>query len=438
LTSISAYPILQLQQRQAHSLSMNYSIPKTTGFCLHLICGFVLIALFAHHASAKEAPVKRQTPVRMGQPPLSDEEIQEAMKKYLGVRYKRAGASKKGFDCSGFVKIIYEKIFGVDLPHQSSQQCRSPELVSVSENALKTGDLIFFSTGRKKKSISHVGIYFSDGKFIHSARSKGVVISKLDNPYWLTRIVGTKRLAGRDWEEVAASGGSTLDMAMPLSEQSTLSFRHQQVELPGFSPVLFENGGSDTPRGGQLHSLEMDFAKILDHTFVSHFTVFRQDAFAVDQGMLPAYKPILGPLDQYQTFGAYAQGLKLSGDIRPTGSFFITPSISYLDYGPGVDSAALPKLTLGLNFDFFSPSDGWSLSTGLHMPIQRYASSLPLEETDNYPVGLSLTYRQQVSDHVQLSVTGDNFFSFPAGVKRSSFALDPEDQHFTVMLHFSY
>jgi hypothetical protein len=417
---------------------MNYSIPKTTGLCLHLVCGFVLIALFAHHASAKETPVKRQTPVRMGQRPLSDEEIQQAMKEYLGVRYKRAGASRKGFDCSGFVKVIYEKIFGVDLPHQSSQQCLSPELVSVPEDALETGDLIFFSTGRKKKLVSHVGIYLSDRKFIHSARSKGVVISKLDSPYWRAKIVGTKRLAGRDWEEVAASRWSTFDMAMPLSEQSTLSFRHQQVELPGFSPFLFENEGSEPPRGGQLHRLEMDFAKILDHSFVSHFIVFRESAFAVDQRMLPDRNPILGGLDQYQPFGAYAQGLKLSGDIRPTGSFFIRPSLSYLDYGPGVDDAALPKLTLGLNFDFFSPSDGWSLSTGLHMPIRRYASSPRLEETDNYPIALSLTYRQQVSDHVQLSVTGDNFVPFLAGMKRSSFGLDPEDQRFSVMLHFSY
>lgn len=417
---------------------MKNSIPKTSGFCLHLVCGFVLIALFAHHAAAKETAVKRQTLVRMRQPFLSDEEIKEAVKKYLGVRYKRAGASKKGFDCSGFVKVIYEKIFGVDLPHQSSQQCRSPDLVSVSEDALKTGDLIFFSTGRKKRSISHVGIYLSDGEFIHSARSQGVVISKLDSPYWRGKIVGTKRLAGRDQEEVVASRGSTLDIAMPLSEQSALSFRHQQVELPGFSPFQFENGGSGPPTGGQLHRLEMDFAKMLDHSFVSHFTVFREYAFTVDQGMLPASNRILGGINQYQTFGAYSQGLKLSGDIKPTGSFFIRPSLSYLDYGPAVDEAALPKLTLGLNFDFFSPSDGWSLSTGLHMPIRRYASSPGLEEMDNYPIALSLTYRQQVSDHVQLSVTGDNFVPFLPGVKRSSFGLDPEDQRFSLMLHFSY
>lgn len=417
---------------------MKNSIPKTTGLCLHLVCCFVLIALFAHHASAKETVVKRQTPVGIRQPPLSDDEIQEAMKKYLGVRYKRAGASKRGFDCSGFVKVIYEKIFGVDLPHQSSQQCRSPELVSVSEDALKTGDLIFFSTGRKKRSIRHVGIYLSDGKFIHSARSRGVVVSELDNPYWRARIISTKRLAGRDQEEVVAFRGNTLDMAVPLSEQSTLSFRHQQVELPGFSPFQFENGGSGPLKGGQLHRLEMDFAKTLDHSLVSHFTVFREYVFAVDQEMFPAYNRILGGLDQYHTFGAYAQGLKLSGDIRPTGSLFIRPSLSYLDYGLGVDEAALPKLTLGLSFDFFSPSDGWSLSTGLHMPIRRYASSPRLEEMDNYPISLSLTYRQQVSDHVQLSVTGDNFVPFLPGVKRSSFGLDPEEQHFSFMLHFFY
>jgi hypothetical protein len=417
---------------------MNYSMSKTIGFCLHLVCGFVLIALFAHHASAKEAMIKRQTTVRTGQSPLSDEEIQEAMKRYLGVRYKRAGASKKGFDCSGFVKVIYDEIFDVDLPHQSSQLSLSPELVSVSEDNLKTGDLIFFSTVRKKKFINHVGIYLSDGKFIHSARSKGVVISELHDRYWRTKIVATKRLARRDLEEVVASTESAPSVAVPVGEQSTLSFRHQQMELPSFSPLLFENGGSELPGGHQLHRLEIDFSKILDHSLVSHFTVFREYAFPVDQGIPLAYHPILRGLDQYQTFGAYAQGLKLSGGIRATQSFFITPSLSYFDYGPAVDDAALPKLKLGLNFDFFSPSDGWSLSTGLHVPIRTYASSLPLEEMGNHSIDLSVTYRQQLFDHVQLSVTGDNFVRLVPGMKRSTFGPDTEDQHFSLMLHFFY
>jgi hypothetical protein len=417
---------------------MNYSIPKSIGFCLHLVCGFILIGLCAHHASARETAIKRHTPVRTGQSPLPNEEIREEMEKYLGVRYRKAGASKKGFDCSGFVKVIYDEIFGVDLPHQSSQQALSPELMTVSEDALKTGDLIFFSTGRNKKAISHVGIYLADGKFIHAARSKGVVVSNLDDPYWRRKIVRMKRLVGRDLEDVVVATESAVGVAFPVGEQSTLSFRHEQMELPALSPVLFEKTGSEFDGGDQLGRVEVDLARVLRPSLVSHFTAFREYAFTADQRKPLGYHPILEDPSAPQSFGAYAQGLKLSGGIRPTGSFYITPSLSYLDYGPGVDDAALPKFALGLNFDFFSPSNGWSLSTGLHMPIRRYASSLPIDEMDEHSIDLSLTYRQQLSDHVQLSVTGDNFVRFTPGVKRSSSGLDPEDQHFSLMLHLSY
>ncbi len=419
---------------------MNYSFPKSIGLCLHLVCGFILIGLCAHHASAKQATVKRHTSVRTGRSPVPDEGIREEMKKYLGVRYRKAGESKKGFDCSGFVKVIYDEIFGVDLPHQSSQQAMSPELVSVSvsDDDLKTGDLVFFSTGRKKKAINHVGIYLRDGKFIHAARSKGVIISNLDDPYWRRKIVRAKRLVGRDLQDAVVATKSSVGMALSVSEQSTLSFRHDRIELPAFSSVLSERVGTAFSGGDQLDRVEVDLARIFHPSLVSHFTVFREYAFPADQGMLFGHHLILEDPSSRQIFGAYAQGLKLSGDIMPAGGFLIRPSLSYLDYGPGVDDAALPKLALGLNFDFFSPSNGWSLSTGLHVPIQRYASSLPLEEMDDHSIDLSLTYRQQLSDHVQLSVTGDNFVRFTPGVKRSTSGFDPEDQHFSFMLHFFY
>ena len=120
------------------------------------------------------------------------------MEKYLGVRYKRGGSTSKGFDCSGYVKQIYSEVFGVDLPHQSSQQNRSRLLTPVSRDELKTGDLVFFATGRNRKGINHVGIYLSDGKFIHSARTKGVVISNLEDPHWQVRLISARRLADRD------------------------------------------------------------------------------------------------------------------------------------------------------------------------------------------------------------------------------------------------
>ena len=83
----------------------------------------------------------------------------------LGVPYKRGGTSEeKGFDCSGFVRYMYEKSVGLVLPRRAEEQAKVTEEISRSE--LKPGDLVFFNT--LKRTFSHVGIYVGDGKFIHA------------------------------------------------------------------------------------------------------------------------------------------------------------------------------------------------------------------------------------------------------------------------------
>lgn len=61
------------------------------------------------------------------------------------------------------------------------------------------GDLIFFRRGKSIKSgISHIGIVIESNskglKFIHSATSKGVTISYLNDPYYSAHFVGVKRV----------------------------------------------------------------------------------------------------------------------------------------------------------------------------------------------------------------------------------------------------
>lgn len=407
---------------------MNRSALKTISLCLHLICGLFLVALTFHHASAKETVTKRGASSHGIQPPHTDDEIQKEMKKYLGVRYRRAGASGKGFDCSGLVKVIYRDIFGVDLPHQSSQQSRFPKFETTSLDSLQTGDLVFFSTNPKKKNINHVGIYLSEGKFIHAARSKGVVISGLDDAYWRSKIIVAKRLAGRIPVEPETS---TLDLAMSAGSESVVSFHHEKTAFPAMSASLVGNSPGDL-----VHSMELDYATAVHPFLTSHFTLFREFLSSADEGRWLAYHPILGGPEQ--TTRAYIQGLRFSGGISPAENITIAPSLSLFDYGPAVDEASLPKLALGLTFDLFSSSDGWSLSTGLQMPLRRYSSSSLDGDSDDHSLNLSLTYRQQLSNRVFLSITGDNFIKFTPGSRASSSRPDTEDQHFSLMLHFFY
>jgi len=112
------------------------------------------------------------------------------LKQYLGIPYRKGGISKKGMDCSGFVRTVYRQLFGLELPHSSRDQYHCPDLAKITRNRLQTGDLLFFA---RKKKINHVGIYLANNKFIHASSSLGITISSLDEAYWQKRFFGSKR-----------------------------------------------------------------------------------------------------------------------------------------------------------------------------------------------------------------------------------------------------
>lgn len=111
---------------------------------------------------------------------------------FLGVKYRWGGGSTAtGFDCSGFVRYVYQETVGTVLPHNAAQQSHFGE--KVQEDNLKPGDLVFFNTLRR--AISHVGIYVGNGEFIHAPRSGETIrIENLDSPYWAKRFAGARRL----------------------------------------------------------------------------------------------------------------------------------------------------------------------------------------------------------------------------------------------------
>lgn len=116
--------------------------------------------------------------------------LQEVVNDLYGVPYKSAGKTKKGFDCSGFTHYVFHEL-GVELPASSATQYQVG--TAVDKKDLQPGDLVFFKTNGR--SISHVGIYIGDGTFVHSESGRGVVNTKLSDPYyWNKRYVGAKRL----------------------------------------------------------------------------------------------------------------------------------------------------------------------------------------------------------------------------------------------------
>ncbi|MFN4118256.1 C40 family peptidase [Acidovorax sp.] len=121
---------------------------------------------------------------------------------FLGVPYKRGGNSAEtGFDCSGFVRAIYEQTVGLLLPRRADQQAAATQVIDKKE--LQPGDLVFFNTMRR--NFSHVGIYVGDGKFIHSPRSGAQVrVEDMGVAYWARRFNGARRVTSQTGVDTTA------------------------------------------------------------------------------------------------------------------------------------------------------------------------------------------------------------------------------------------
>jgi cell wall-associated NlpC family hydrolase len=111
--------------------------------------------------------------------------------KYLDTPYKYGGTSNEGLDCSAFTMSVYKNSLDLDLPRSSREQYQVGDRVSKDE--LKFGDLVFFNTRRRSRP-GHVGIYIGENQFVHASRKLGVIVSSLDEAYYVKRYMGARRV----------------------------------------------------------------------------------------------------------------------------------------------------------------------------------------------------------------------------------------------------
>jgi cell wall-associated NlpC family hydrolase len=109
-----------------------------------------------------------------------------------GTPYQPGGGTPdEGFDCSGFVKHVFEHTLGIALPRTSLEMASMGYHVEPTE--LAPGDLVFFRT--TSKNFSHVGIYLGESQFIHAPRvGSAIRIENLTVAYWRARYNGARRL----------------------------------------------------------------------------------------------------------------------------------------------------------------------------------------------------------------------------------------------------
>ncbi len=110
---------------------------------------------------------------------------------WYGVRYKYGGVTSKGIDCSAFSQKLYGNIYSTNILRTARQQHRSSEIVK-DYNEANEGDLVFFRIHRLR--VSHVGVYLANGYFVHASRSRGVMISSLNDKYWQRRYAGCGKI----------------------------------------------------------------------------------------------------------------------------------------------------------------------------------------------------------------------------------------------------
>jgi len=111
----------------------------------------------------------------------------------VGTPYHSGGNTPEGgFDCSGLVAYVFRDVAGIVLPRTAEEisEIGAPE---IDHDRLESGDLVFFH--HQTRSISHVGIYVGEGRFVHAPNEGGTVrLDRLDDAYWHAHYSGAKRI----------------------------------------------------------------------------------------------------------------------------------------------------------------------------------------------------------------------------------------------------
>ncbi|KML44173.1 C40 family peptidase [Cytobacillus firmus] len=125
----------------------------------------------------------------------SGRDIIDAGEQFIGLPYLWGGMSSYGYDCSGFSYSMC-KANGVIIPRDAHDQAEAGKPVEL--DAIEPGDLLFFAYEEGKGKLHHVGIYYGDGKLLHSPNTgKSIEVIDLKDTIYEKELCAARRY----WQE---------------------------------------------------------------------------------------------------------------------------------------------------------------------------------------------------------------------------------------------
>jgi hypothetical protein len=158
---------------------------------------------------------------------------------------------------------------------------------------------------------------------------------------------------------------------------------------------------------------------------------------SIDNGY--ALSPDSNEQSAYRTT-LYSRGVSMSSDIKPLQWLSIRPSLTYLTYGPGTDSMDLQGRTVGVDVNVLPESRTWTLSTAVQYSNMNATGTRQVNYNgrDRNGLDMSLKYRQQISDRMQITLIGQHLQKTSANGLEDIIGVDKTDERLSFMLNFMY
>ncbi len=156
-----------------------------------LFCILVVVTLASCKSKKGVPQTKKTEPTRKEYRELSEKlnldidksdniKLYKFVGNWLGVPHKLGSCTSSAIDCSCFVQLLYQQVYGNKLPRTAAEMHKDSK--EIKPRDLTEGDLVFFKINAKK--VSHVGVYLKEGWFAHVSTSKGVMINNLSEAYY--------------------------------------------------------------------------------------------------------------------------------------------------------------------------------------------------------------------------------------------------------------